>query len=80
MDGILMEILNEVKSLAVKHAEIDAKLDSALLINGKQEEEIKVIQSSIKAVHEHSVIIKAMLWVYGIIVSFIVSREIQKFL
>lgn len=80
MDEILMEILSEVKSLAIKHAEIGSKLDAALMIDDRQEKDIQLLKESVKSVHEHGVIIKAMLWVYGIVVSLIVSREIGRYI
>lgn len=79
MDEILYEILEEVKGLAVKHAEIKGLLDAHIQKDIKQDAEIADLKDSVKSVREHGIIIKGMLWVYGIIVSLIVSREISKY-
>jgi hypothetical protein len=80
MDEVLYEILQEVKNLSVQQAELRAILEGHKNSDAKQDIEIAELRESVKSVREHGVIIKAMLWVYGIIVSFIISKEIGKFI
>lgn len=80
MDDILVEILTEIKNLSVQHAETKTLLEAHIACDKDQDKQIEEIQSNVKDVKTHGTIIKGMLWVYGIIVSLLISKEIGKFI
>ncbi len=69
MNDIQHEILKEIKGLAVQQATLSAKLDSHLENQERLEDEVDKLKIETKIVAKHDLIIKAALWVYGIIIS-----------
>ena len=69
MDDLQLEILSQVKDLAVSQATLAAKLDSYLEYQTKLEEKLNVVVHDNKKISKHDFIIKGILWMYGLLVS-----------
>ena len=81
VNEVLLEILDEVKKLAVEQASVNARLEACVLMTNRQDADIKVLQVNDSEVHKHGVILKGMLWMYGLIVAGLVGKLLSsKFL
>ena len=77
MKDIQLEILEEIKKLAVDHATIKANLESHLKSQERHEEAIEALQNDTKKLAKHDFILKSMLGVYGVIISGFIGKYIS---
>ena len=81
VNEVLLEILSEVKKLSSEQATTNAKLEACIKMTDRQESDIRILQANDSEVHKHGVILKGMLWMYGLIIAGIVGKIIgSKFL
>jgi len=74
VDEIQQEILREIKHLSIDQATIKAKLDSYLTNQDRLETSLKDVKKEVNKVSRHEYIIKGMLWVYGVLFSFVLYK------
>lgn len=76
VNEVLLDILNEVRKISSEQSSTNAKLEACVKMTDRQEEDIKALQITDNEVHKHGVILKGMLWVYGIIFSGVLVKYI----
>lgn len=76
VNDIHLEILEEIKKLAVEQATLKATIEAHLVQCDKIEEDIKDLQKDTIKLNKHDFIIKGMLWVYGAIISTLLYKFI----
>lgn len=69
MNDIQLEILEEIRKIAVDQAALRATVESHLDRNEKNERDIEALQKDTIKLNKHDFIIKGMLWIYGAIIS-----------
>lgn len=74
INEVLLEILSEVKKLTSEQSTTNAKLEACIKMTDRQDIEIRTLQANNTEVHRHGVIIKGMLWMYGIIISGLIVK------
>lgn len=70
------EILDEIKKIAVDQSTLKANIESYMKQTDKHEVQLQKIEEKLTEVNKHGVIIKGMLWVYGLIVSLLIGKYI----
>ena len=81
IDQVLYEILSEVRKLSAEQSAVNAKLENCIKTTDRQDSDIRQLQVVANDTHRHSLILKAMVWVYGLVIAGFIGKFLtSKFL